>query len=206
MLEAGAVELDELADDAMLAEPLGDRQHEIGRRRAFEHFARQAESEHLRNQHRNRLAEHRGFGFDATDAPAHDAKTIHHRRVRVRADERVGISERPVDRVGRHDDSREILEIHLVNDARVRRHDPEVAEGVLAPAQKRVAFLVSRELELGVQLKRVLAAEVIDLHRVIDHQFDRLQGVHLVRVAAEPGDAVAHCGEIDDGRHAGEIL
>ena len=50
-----------------------------------------------------------------------------------------------------HDDAREILEIDLMDDAGVGRDDAEVAEGVLAPAQERVALLVARELELGVR-------------------------------------------------------
>ena len=93
-----------------------------------------------------------------------------------------------------------------MDDAGVGRHDAEVAERVLAPAQEGVALLVARELELGVQLKRVGLAEVVDLHRVIDDELDRLQRVDLVRIAAEPRDAVAHRGEIDDRRHAGEVL
>ncbi len=36
---AGAVELDELADDAVLAQHLGDGQHEVGRRRALGQLA-----------------------------------------------------------------------------------------------------------------------------------------------------------------------
>ena len=75
--------------------------------------------------------------------------------MRVGADERVGIRERAVGRVVRHDDAREVLEVHLVDDAGVGRDDAEVAEGVLSPAQERVALLVARELELGVQLERV---------------------------------------------------
>ena len=117
-----------------------------------------------------------------------------------------GIRDRPVRRVVSHHDAREILEIHLMDDAGVRRDDAEVAEGVLAPAQKRVALLVARELELGVQLEGVRLAEVVDLHRVIDDQFDRLQRVDLVRVAAEPRDAVAHRRQVDDRRDAGEVL
>ena len=57
-----------------------------------------------------------------------------------------------------HDDAREVFEVDLMDDAGVGRHDAEVVEGVLAPAQERVAFLVARELELGVQLKRVRPA------------------------------------------------
>ncbi len=93
-----------------------------------------------------------------------------------------------------------------MDDAGVGRDDAEIAEGILSPAQERVPFLVARELELRVQLKRVRLAEVVHLHRVIDDELDRLQRVDLVRVAAEPDDAVAHRGEIDDAGHAGEIL
>ena len=41
----------------------------------------------------NRLPEHRGLRLDATDAPADDAEAVDHRRVRVGADQRVGIVE-----------------------------------------------------------------------------------------------------------------
>ena len=51
-------------------------------------------AEHRRDQHRDRLAEHRRLGLDAADAPAHHAEPVHHRRVRVGADERVGIGRR----------------------------------------------------------------------------------------------------------------
>ena len=44
VLEARAEELDELADDAVLAQRLGDGQHEVGRRRAFRQAARRAGS------------------------------------------------------------------------------------------------------------------------------------------------------------------
>ena len=41
---------------------------------------------------------------------------------------------------------------------------------------------------------------------MIDDELDRLQRVDLVRIAAEPDDAVAHRREIDDRGHAGEVL
>ena len=82
----------------------------------------------------------------------------------------------------------------------------EVVERLLAPAQERVALLVARELERGVQIGGVALDVVIDLDRVIDDELDRLQRIDLARVAAEPDDAVAHRGEIDDRGHAGEIL
>jgi hypothetical protein len=41
----------------------------------------QLEPDDLGNEHRDRLAEHRGFGLDAADAPAHDAEAVDHRGV-----------------------------------------------------------------------------------------------------------------------------
>ena len=105
-----------------------------------------------------------------------------------------------------HDHAREVLEIHLVDDAGVGRNDAKIVERVLAPAQERVALLVARELEIGVQLEGVGLAEVVDLHRVIDDELDRLQRVDAVGVAAEAHDAVAHRREIDHAGHAGEVL
>ena len=111
----------------------------------------------------------------------------------------------PSDDLAEHD-PREVFDVDLMHDAGVRRHDAEIPEGVLPPAQERVALAVARELELGVQLKGVGAAEVVDLHRVIDDELDRLQRVDAIGIAAEPNHAVAHRGEIDDAGHAGEIL
>ncbi len=74
----------------------------------------------------------------------------------------------------------------------------KLSERVLSPAKERVAFLVARELELGVQLERVGLAEVVDLHRVIDDELHRLQRVDAVGIAAEARDGVAHGREIDD--------
>src|SRR5262249_38692100 len=100
----------------------------------------------------------------------------------------------------------EVFEIHLVHDAGIRRHHTKVPERVLAPPQKRVPLLVARELELGVQLKGVRLIEVVDLDRMIDHELDRLQRVHLRRVAAQSHDAATHRSKVDHARYAGEIL
>ena len=54
-------------------------------------LARQPEADDLRDQHRDRLAEHRRLGLDAADAPAEHAEAVDHRRVRVGADQRVRI-------------------------------------------------------------------------------------------------------------------
>ena len=104
------------------------------------------------------------------------------------------------------DDAREVLEVDLMDDAGVGRHDAEVLERVLAPAEERIALAIPGELEPGVEVGGVELGVMIDLHRVVDDELDRLERIDLARVATEPEDAVAHCREIDDGRDTGEVL
>ncbi len=46
----------------------------------------------------------------------------------------------------------------------------------------------------------------LEYHRVVDDQLHRHERIDLVRVAAERDDRVAHRGEVDDGRHARQVL
>ena len=153
--KAGAVELDEFADDAFLAQHFGDGEDEIGGGRAFAEFAVQAEADDFGNQHRRRLAEHGGFRFDAADAPAEDAERVHHRGVRIGADDGVGIRLELVAAGHRADDAREIFEIDLMADAGVWRDDFEILKGGLAPAEKGVALDVALKFEFGVQAEGI---------------------------------------------------
>ena len=93
-----------------------------------------------------------------------------------------------------------------MHDAGARRHDLEVVERLLAPAQERVALAVALELDLDVEIERAGVAERIDLHRMIDHELGRRERIDPLRIAAELLHRIAHRGEIDDARHAGEIL
>ena len=154
-----------------------------------------------------RLTQQDGLGFDAADAIAQHPEAVDHRRVRVRADERVGVGDsaaraiRPI----RHD-RREILQVHLVDDAGPWRHHAQVAERGLGPAQQLIALAVSLVLALHVEGEGAGRAEAVDLHRVIDDQVCRDERVHRRRIAAEVRHRVAHDREVDDGRDAGEIL
>jgi hypothetical protein len=111
--------LDELSDDTRLSEDLRHREDEVGRGRAFAQRAAQLETHHLRDEHRERLSEHRSLGLDPADTPAEDSEPVDHRRVGVGADERVG--ERSA--VALLDDAGEVLEVDLVADPGPRRHD-----------------------------------------------------------------------------------
>ena len=212
---ARTVEFDEPPHHALLAQELRHGEHEVGRGRAFAELAGQLEADDFRNEHRNRLAEHRGLRLDAADAPAQDAEAIHHRRVRVRPDQRVRIGERahiaafrPLVRVlvrSEHD-PRQIFDVDLVADAAVRRRDAEILECLLAPFEQRISFAVARVVELLVDRHRARNPEGVGLDRMVDDEFDRLQGIDLGGIAAEPNHGVAHRREVDDRRNPCEIL
>ena len=199
-------ELHELADHAVPPQALGDAQHEVGGGRAFRQAADQFDAHHLRNQHRNRLAEHRRLGLDTSDSPPDDTQAVDHRRVRIGADQGVRIRQRPVGALIETDDAGEVFEIHLVHDAGVRRHDTEIVERLLAPLEEPIAFLVAGELEPRVQVEGVRLSKMVDLYRMVDHQLGRLQRVDLIGVPAQPHHRLSHGRKVDDRRHAGEVL
>ena len=93
-----------------------------------------------------------------------------------------------------------------MHDACGRGDDTELAKGLLAPAQELVAFAIALELELGIAIERLRRGEEIDLHRVIHDQVDGDARVDLRRIAAQPCQGIPHGGQVDDGRHTGEIL
>ncbi len=214
--KAGAEIFDELADDAALAQHLRHCQHQIGRGHAFLELAIQAHPDHFRQQHRVGLAEHRGLGLDAADAPAKYREAIDHGGMGIGADQRIRIGEFSRNRfllVGEFNFGlrgphgvRQIFEIDLVTDAGAGRHDAEILERVLRPFQETVAFLVLLVFLFDILLERVAVSEEIHRHRMIDHQINRHQRVDLLRIAAKLFHGVAHRGQIDHRRHAGEIL
>ncbi len=206
-VEAGAVELDEAPDDALGAEHLGDGEDEVGGGDALGHRAFELEADDLGDQHADRLAEHRRLGLDPADAPAEDAEAVDHRRVAVGADQRVGVGDdRPVGRLARPHRLGEIFEIDLMADAGARRDDAKALERRRSPAEEFVALDVAAVFEVHVVGERLRRAELVDHDAVVDDEVDRDLRVDLGRVAAELGHRVAHRGEVDDARHAGEVL
>ncbi len=164
--------------------------------------AHELESDDLRDEHRDRLAEHRGLGLDPADSPAEHAEPVDHRRVRVRSDERV----REGDALSVLHDPGEELEVDLVDDARARRNDLEVGERPLPPAQERVALPVALELELGVPRDREPRRVLVNLDRVVDHELGRAQRVDPLWIASEIAHCVSHGREVDHRGHAREVL
>ena len=201
--EPGAEVLDELPDDAGLAEDLGHGQDEVGRGRALGQRAGQAEADHLRDEHRERLAEHRRLGLDPADAPAEHAEAVDHRRVRVGADERVG-ERLPVARL---DHAREVLEVDLVDDAGAGRDDLEVGERLPGPsAGRRSARGCARTRARRCGRRRSCVANSSTCTEWSITSSAGITGLISAAVAAEVLHRVAHRREVDDRRDAGEVL
>ncbi len=206
VLQSLAEEFDELADHAVLAQHLRHRQYQVGGGGAFGQPAGQLEADHLRDQHRRGLAEHRRFRFDAAHAPAEHADAVDHGGMAVGAEYRVRIGDCFAVALAGHHHPRQVLQVDLVHDAGVRRHHLEVVECLLAPAQEAVAFLVALEFDLAVEIERIGLAEHVHLHRMVDHQFRGDQRIDLLRAPAKLDHRIAHRGQIDHARHAGEVL
>ena len=122
--------------------------------------------------------------------------------MRIGANERVGI----IHATGAEYAFGEILEIDLVDDADAGRHDFERVEGLHAPFQKLVTLAVAREFEFEILGKRVAAAGEIDLDRVVNDQIDGHQRLDDFWIFPELGHRRTHRREIDQQRHAREIL
>ncbi len=157
-------------------------------------------------EHRERLAEHGRFGFDAADTPAEDAERIDHGGVRIGANERIGICLHAIAVGHGADNPREVFDVYLVADAGVGRDNFEITECFRTPAEEGVALDVALKFEFGVQTKRVHVAEIVHLHGVIDNQFRGEQRIDALGIAAHFLDGFAHGGKIDDCGNTGEIL
>ena len=131
---------------------------------------------------------------------------VDHGGMRIRANQRIRERKRFAVRCRVKHDARKIFQVHLMANARIGRNDFEIVERRLSPAQESVAFDVALEFEFGVERERHVGTRLVHLHRVVDHKFGGEQGIHFLRIAAQFADGFAHGGQIDDGRHAGEVL
>lgn len=93
-------------------------QREVGGGHPFRELACHVYADNFGNFEIYGLPEHSGFRFNAPYAPADNSEPVNHRRVRVRAHERVGVEYFfALRRFGAEHEPREIFQIHLVNNA-----------------------------------------------------------------------------------------
>ena len=105
-----------------------------------------------------------------------------------------------------NDQPGQVLEIHLVADARPGGHRPEAVEGALGPAEQLVALDVALVLDGDVLVIGRGVAGTLDDDGVVDDQLHRDQGVDLGRVAPEARQGIAHGGQVDHAGNPGEVL
>ncbi len=134
----------------MLAQHLGERQHEVGCGRPGGQRADEADADDNRGGEIRRLPEHRRLRLDPAYAPSQYAEPVDHRGVRVGAHEGVRDGELATAEVSDLDDLRDVLEVDLVADAHAGRHEGEVVERLLGPPQQRVPLVVALDLALNV--------------------------------------------------------
>ena len=203
---AFAIEFHKLTNHFRGAEELGNMEREIGRGDAFAKLIREVHAHNFWGEEIHGLAEHSCLGFDATNTPTDNTQTIDHGRVRVSTDERVGIIDHTVCVWSGKHPLREILEVHLVNDADTGRHNAEGLECLLSPFEKLVPLAVALEFHVQIQLERLGRTIEIHLHRVVHNEIHGHEGFDDRGIAAEAFDCGAHSGEVHQKWHASEIL
>ena len=204
---AFAVEFDKAAHHAHFAQHFHTGKHKVGCGDTFGHFAGEFEAHNFRDQHRDRLAQHRCFCLDPANAPAKNAKTVDHGGVAVGSNTGVGIGDKIAILVrARPHTAADIFKVHLVADACAWGNSCEILERFGAPFEEVIALCVSLVFEAHVGFHRLRVAKFIDHDRVVDHEVDGHLRVNLGCVSAKRLDRIAHRGEVDDARDAGKVL
>ncbi len=76
----------------------------------------------------------------------------------------------------------------------------------MSPFEELVSFVVSFEFEVAVDEEGGIASVGIDLHAVVDDEFNGLERVDFLGVTAEFCHSISHRGEVYYAGDAGEVL
>ena len=197
---------DELAHHALRTQHLCECERGVHGRYAITQLARQMNAHDLRHERRDGLAERRSFSFDAAHAPGKHANAICRGGMRVGTHNGIEVGE--LAGVGRlrHNAARKTLDVDLMADTRSRRNNANVLERRLRPLQKAIAFAVALEFHIHVLLKSIGAASRIGNNRMVDHQIERDLRINARGIGAQIARSFAHHGQVNEHRHASEIL
>ena len=198
-----AVEFQVGRDDLLLAQKFRQRQHRIRGRDARLRFARQLDADDVGQTHPRGAAQHHAFRFQAAHADGDHAQRVDHRRMRIRADQGVGIGHA----ILHLDHGRHALEVNLVQDAIPRRDHVDVFKGFLGPVDEVETVFIATVFDGAVLGEGIgVKAAAFDGQRMVDHQ---LRGHHRVdqgRVAALGCDGVTQAGQVDQGSLAQDVM
>ncbi|MNQ14200.1 hypothetical protein D3C85_271450 [compost metagenome] len=200
---AFAVELQIRTHHLFFAQEFGQRQHHVGGGDARLRTAGEFNADDVRQAHPRRAAQHDVFGFQAAHADGDDAQRVHVRGVAVGAHQRV----REGHAVLRVDHGRHPLQVDLVHDAVARRHDFDVAKGLLGPVDEMEAVFVAAVFHRAVAGEGVgVGAVEFNRQRVVHNQLHRHHRIHLGRVAAFLGDGVAQARQVHQRGLAQDVM
>src|SRR5690606_35918861 len=152
------------------------------------------------------LAKHSGLGFNAAHPPSHNTQPIYHGSVGIGAHTGIGVSLNDAVLFLSEHHSRKVFQVYLVNDAGAGRHDLEIIECSLTPAQKLIALHITLILNFHVPCESLWAAKGVDNDGVVDDQLHRGKWVDAPRVAAKVARRLTHGGQVNYRRYTGEIL
>ena len=138
-------ELNELANNASGTQLFGHGQNQVSRSRTGSKFSFELKANDFWQQHVNRLAQHRCFGFDTTNAPSKHAQAIDHRRVTIGSDQSIWNGDRTGFIFADENAFGQKLQVNLVDDTDVWWDNPEVIKRLLPPTQKFVTLAVTLE-------------------------------------------------------------
>ena len=91
-------------------------------------------------------------------------------------------------------------------DACARRYHTEVLKRRAAPAQELITLAIALIFALHIALEAVLAAEIVDHDRVINHQVNRHLRIDRFSLAAKLLARIAHRSQINNRRNTGKVL
>lgn len=197
-----AKEFNELANDTALTEHLDASEHQVSSGSALRKFILKMETDDLGKHHGDGLAEHDGFGLNATDTPTGNAETIDHGSVRVSADDGVGVEET----VAVESNASKVLQVDLMNDTRAGRNNLEVVKGTSAPLEELEAFAITLEFKNLVLFFGISSARNIDLNGVINNEINGAKRVNLRWVTTKASHSITHGSQVDNSRHTSEKI
>ena len=205
-LHSGTKELHEFFHNTVFAQHLGDGEDKVGGRDPLLEPAAQVDADHRRDRHIVGLAQHDGLGLDTADTPAHDTDGIDHGSMRIEPHQRVGKYQGPSLLRGDDHHPAEMLQVHLMADARTGRNHLEIVKALLGPLEQGVAFAVALILLGHVAHHRILGAEVVHLDGMIHNELSGNQGVDVLGIAPQGLHGIPHGGQVHHRGNAGKIL
>src|SRR5438270_7358429 len=153
LAEAGTTKLNEFSNNATLTQHLCHCEDKVGGSCSTGERPREAHTNNFWSEQIKRLTQQDRLGLNTANPPTKDTKTVNHGSMRVGTNECIRKSYRLAIFLPGHHDGSQVFQVHLVNNTRSRRDNPEIAESLLPPAQQGIAFAIALIFTLNIACK-----------------------------------------------------